>query len=291
MRHVGTWKRKIFYWKSILNDNIAGDQITKGIEMHIDNLFSLKNNCAIIIGGAGKIGLPMSEALAEAGAKVYIASRSKTTFEPVVESLRLRGLDVEGISLDQSDEDSVIKAFEAIYNDFGTPDVLINAGCERPMKKFYRDNTKAWDRSMDVNARGMFITCRIFGDAMAKKGNGSIINISSIYGLVAPDMKIYDGMEFETEPDYPFVKGGIIAYSKYLASFYSKNQVRVNCISPGGFFNNQPEPFLSRYISKTPLGRMANHDDMKGIALFLASRASNYMTGCVIPVDGGWTTI
>ena len=109
--------------------------------------------------------------------------------------------------------------------------------------------------------------------------------------MVAPDMNIYNGLDFETEPDYPFIKGGIISFSKYLSSYYAKSNVRVNCISPGGFFNNQPELFLKNYISKTPLGRMANHDDMKGIALFLASDASSYITGSTIPVDGGWTAI
>ena len=126
---------------------------------------------------------------------------------------------------------------------------------------------------------------------MSSQGGGSIINISSIYGMVAPDMSIYEGSDFETEPDYSFIKGGIISFSKYLSAYDSKKNVRINCISPGGFFNNQGEPFLSKYIEKTPLGRMASHDDMKGIALFLASEASSYITGSVIPVDGGWTAI
>ena len=159
------------------------------------------------------------------------------------------------------------------------------------MKRFFNDTVENWDNSMEVNARGMFVTCRQFGNAMALSGGGVIINISSIYGLVAPDMNIYKGSSFETEPDYPFLKGGIISFSKYLASYYAEKKVRVNCISPGGFFNNQPEPFLSKYIAKTPLARMANHDDMKGVALFLASDASSYITGVVIPVDGGWTMI
>ena len=259
--------------------------------MHINKLFSLENKCAVVIGGAGKIGLPIVEALAEAGACVFIASRSKENFQPVVKKFVKKNLNVKGIVLDQSCENTVKKAMEQITSDFKIPDVLVNSGCERPMKNFYHDNTENWDKSMIVNARGTFITCRTFGNAMASEGKGSIINIASIYGMVAPDMKVYSEVNFETEPDYPFVKGGIISYSKYLASYYSSNNVRVNCISPGGFFDNQPEPFLSKYIAKTPLGRMATHDDMKGIALFLASDASSYITGAVIPVDGGWTMI
>ena len=174
---------------------------------------------------------------------------------------------------------------------FKVPDILINAGCIRPMQHFFHDSVENWDKSMSVNARGIFITCRAFGNEMAKQGMGSIINISSVYGMVAPDMNIYEGSNFETEPDYPFLKGGIISFTKYLASYFSKNNVRVNCISPGGFFDNQPEPFLTKYVNKTPLGRMATHDDMKGVALFLASDSSSYITGSVIPVDGGWTAI
>ncbi len=259
--------------------------------MHVNKLFSLEEKCAVVIGGSGKIGFPMAEALAEAGAKVYIASRNSENFQPAVEKIRSQGLIAKGVVLDQSSEESVVSAINTITEDFKVPDILINAGCSRPMKNFFHDSVENWDKSMEINARGMFITCRAFGDAMAIQGGGSIINITSIYGMVAPDMSIYEGSDFETEPDYPFLKGGIISFSKYLSSYYSKKRIRVNCISPGGFFNNQPEPFLSRYIDKTLLGRMACHDDMKGVALFLASEASSYITGSVIPVDGGWTVI
>jgi len=259
--------------------------------MHINELFSLDGRCAVVIGGAGKVGFSMAEALAEAGARVYIASRSAKNFQPAVERLKSAGLKVAGIAIDQADESSVLKTLDIISNEYKTPDILINSGCYRPMKDFYNDSTESWDESMEVNSRGLFITCRTFGDAMARQGKGSIINISSIYGMVAPDMSIYDGVDFETEPDYPFIKGGIITYSKYLSSYYSKKNVRVNCISPGGVFNNQEEPFLGNYEKRTPLGRMANPNDMKGIALFLASEASGYITGSVIPVDGGWTAI
>ena len=259
--------------------------------MHVEKLFSLEGACAVVIGGSGKLGFPMAEALAEAGAKVYIASRSSENFQPVVDKLCSQGLNAEGVELDQSNEKNVIEVVDTISKDFKVPDILINSGCSRPMKKFFYDSVDNWDKSMQENARGMFITARAFGESMAKIGKGSIINISSIYGLVAPDMNVYQGSDFETEPDYAFLKGGIISFSKYLASYYSKKGVRVNCISPGGFYNNQPEPFLSKYIAKTPMGRMAEHDDIKGVAVFLASDASKYITGSVIAVDGGWTMV
>ena len=259
--------------------------------MHTSELFSLKGQCAVVVGGAGKIGFPMVEALAEAGAKVYIASRRRENYLISVKKLQKKGLDVEGITLDQSDEANVLEVLDQISNDFKAPDILINSGYSRPMKNYFDDTVDNWDKSMTINARGMFITCRAFGNVMAQQGKGSIINISSIYGIVAPDMSIYEGSNFEIEPDYPFIKGGIISFSKYLSSYYSNKNVRVNCISPGGFFNNQPEPFLTKYIAKTPLRRMATHDDMKGVALFLASDASSYITGSVITVDGGWTAL
>lgn len=259
--------------------------------MHNNQLFSLQGQCAVVIGGAGKIGFPMAEALAEAGAKVYIASTREENVAKAVDRLNSADLNATGIRMDQSDEKDVLVALERITGEAKIPDVLINSGCERPMKKFFNDDVEAWDRSMDVNARGLFVTCRAFGKAMARQKYGSIVNISSIYGLQAPDMKIYEGSNFETEPDYPFLKGGTVMFTKYLASYFATQGVRVNCIAPGGYFNNQQEPFLSNYVRKVPLGRMAMHDDMKGAALFLASRASAYMTGAVLPVDGGLTII
>jgi NAD(P)-dependent dehydrogenase (short-subunit alcohol dehydrogenase family) len=257
--------------------------------MHIKDLFSLESHVALVIGGAGKIAFPMAEALGEAGAFVYIASTNEKNYTKAAETLQERGLAVEGIYLNMSDENSVANALDVIKSSRKTPDILINGACERPMTKFMDDDIDNWDRSMNVNSRGLFICCRTVGRAMVKQGGGSIINISSIYGLVAPNMKIYKGSSFETEPDYPFVKGGTIMFTKYLASYFASGGVRVNCIAPGGFFNDQPEPFLSNYIENVPMGRMAEYSDMKGVALFLASAASKYITGCVIPVDGGWT--
>jgi NAD(P)-dependent dehydrogenase (short-subunit alcohol dehydrogenase family) len=257
--------------------------------MHINKLLSLKDKVAVVVGGAGKIGFPMAEALAEAGALVYIASSRKDGYEKALQKLSGAGLKARGIRLDMSDEKSVLQALKTIKQDSKIPDILINSGSNRPMRKFMEDSVENWDLSMSVNARGIFVTCRAFANIMSEQGSGSIINVSSIYGIVAPDMNIYEGSNFETEPDYPFIKGGAIMFSKYLASYYANHGVRVNCIAPGGFFNNQPEPFLTKYTDKVLLGRMACHDDMKGAALFLASKASDYITGHVLPVDGGWT--
>lgn len=259
--------------------------------MHVKELFSLSGKCAVVVGGAGKIGSPICEALAEAGAQVYIVSRQKENYLSAAEKLGAAGLNVHGLRMDQSDEKSVADCLETITRSAKIPDILVNCGVERPMKKYFNDDIEFWDHSMKINSRGLFITCRTFGKAMVQQGGGCIINVASIYGLVAPDQYIYEGTSMQTEPDYPYTKGGMIMFSKYLASLFSKDKIRVNCIAPGGFFDQQEEPFYSRYLKKVPMRRMAYHDDLKGVAVFLASDASSYITGVVIPVDGGLTVI
>ena len=149
--------------------------------MHINQLMSLNNRVAVVIGGAGKIGYPMAEGLAEAGALVYIASSSEDSINPALKKLEELSLNVKGIKIDMSSEKSVIDAIAKIKQESGSPSILINAGCIRPMKLFMDDSIDNWDLSMTTNARGSFIINKLFGNAMAEQGSGSIINISSIY--------------------------------------------------------------------------------------------------------------
>ena len=259
--------------------------------MHINELFSLENQCAVVIGGAGKIGFSIAEGLGEAGATVIVVSRNPVNYELAVEKLQKAGIKAVGLQLDQANEDGVVSSLKHISDHYGAPKILINSGVERPMTKYFNDSTDNWDSSMRANSRGLFITCRAYANAMANNGGGSIINIASIYGLVAPDPKLYEGTEIQTEPDYPFIKGGMIMFSKYMASKFADKKVRVNVIAPGGFSNNQEDRFIAQYCRKVPLGRMAVSDDIKGAAVFLASEAAAYITGVVLPVDGGFTVI
>ena len=259
--------------------------------MHIKELFDLTGRVALVSGGAGKYGKPIAAALGEAGATVIIASRDEDKCKLVAEEMQKDGLKVYGEMLNQSDEKSVKELNKRIQQKIGPVEILVNCAVHRPMTKYYGDDASKWDESMLSNARGLFIMCREFGDAMALKRKGSIINIASLYGVVAPDLKIYEGTNICTEPDYPYTKGGMIMYTKYLASHYAKAGVRVNSISPGGMFANQPEPFLSNYCAKTLLNRMANSDDVKGAIVLLASDASAYITGINLVIDGGWTAI
>lgn len=253
----------------------------------IEDIFSLKGKCAVVIGGKGKIGTPMTKALATAGATVYVCSRSSSQEE--ISKTFDNNPKIQGRQLDQSDENQVNLLLDELNQLGHSPSILINCGVDRPMKKHIKDSWQNWDKSMISNSRGLFVTCRAFARSMAEKGGGSIVNVASIYGIVAPDPQIYEGTDMFTEPDYPFHKGGMIMFTKYLSSLYAKSNVRVNCIAPGGVFNNQPEPFYTRYLSKVPMQRMANGNDFYGITVFLASDSSSYITGTVIPIDGGCT--
>ena len=149
---------------------------------------------------------------------------------------------------------------------------------------------------MDVNLKGVFLACQIFGAAMANSSGGSIINIASIYGVVSPDQSLYDyrrrrGEVFFKPVAYAASKSGILNLTRYLAVYWCKSNVRVNSLTIAGVFNNQEKNFLEAYCARIPIGRMADEQDYNGSVLYLASKASSYMTGSNLVIDGGWTAI
>ena len=259
--------------------------------MSILDRFSLKGKVAVVTGGAGLYGRQIVSALAEAGAETVMASRNVEALEPLAVEHRASGRSVLALPLDQGEESSVLALRDEVLSRYGRVDILVNNAVLRPMKKGYQDDASTFAESMRVNATGLFVITRAFGDAMAEKDNGgSIINIGSIQGMIAPDPAIYRGTEMNGwYPDYFFHKGGIINFTRFIGSYYGDKNIRCNCISAGGFFSEQPEPFVSQYSDKTFLGRMAGDDDLMGIIVFLASDASAYITGANIPVDGGYT--
>jgi NAD(P)-dependent dehydrogenase (short-subunit alcohol dehydrogenase family) len=252
-------------------------------------LFSVNNKVAIIIGGKGKIGFEISCALSELGAKVIVASRNKSKDRNIIE--KFKSLKIEDLIIDAANEKDVKKAVLYVEKKYGAIDVLINCASWRPMTKFMDDSVENWERSIKQNSSALFVPSRIIGKIMAEKNFGSIINISSIYGINAPPMSIYENCDFITEPDYPYIKSGCIGFSKYLSSYFAKNNVRVNVVAPGGVSNNQSLEFTNNYNKIVPMGRMADVKDIVGVIIFLSSDASRYITGTVIPVDGGWTSI
>lgn len=259
--------------------------------MGILDKFSLQGKVALVTGGAGLYGRQIVAALAEAGACTYVAARHVDALETLAAGHRAEGQDVRARQLDQGDEASVLGLRDAIVQESGRLDILVNNAVLRPMKKGYRDEAAAFAESMRVNATGLFMITRAFGDVMAEQGSGSIINIGSIQGMIGPDPTIYRGTSMSGwYPDYFFHKGAMINFTSFIASYYGAKNVRCNCISPGGFRTpDHPEPFVRQYSDRTFLGRLANSTDLMGIIVFLGSDASVYITGTNIPVDGGYT--
>lgn len=257
--------------------------------MSIVDRFKLDGKVAIITGGAGLYGRQLVECLAEAGAKVYTASRNLEALEKLAVKHRGNGLDVEALRLDQTDECSIIELRDEVMGRSGHIEILVNNAVARPMKKGFHDDASTFAESMQANATGIFMMTRAIGDVMAD--GGSIINIGSIQGMVGPDPTLYVGTEMSGwYPDYFFHKGGLINLTKFVASYYGSRGIRCNCLSPGGFWTeSMPESFVANYSARTFLGRLANDTDMQGVLVFLASDASAYVTGTNIPVDGGYT--
>lgn len=256
--------------------------------MTVMDTFRLNGKVAVVSGGAGLFGRQIVEALAEAGAKTFTASRGLEKLGQAADGFRRRGLDVTALPLDQAEEASVLQLLRRVEELAGGVDVLVNNAVLRPMKD-WSDPAGHFARSMEVNATGLFLMTRAFGEHMAARGHGSIINVGSIQGVVGPDFTLYEGLDWGTPPDYFFHKGGLIQLTRYAASRLGPRGVRVNAVSPGGFFNNQDNLFVKRYNARTFLGRMANETDIKGVIVFLASDASAYVTGENIMVDGGYS--
>ena len=250
--------------------------------------FSLVGKVALVTGAAGLYSRQIVQALAEAGARVFAADYDIEKLEGETKAWHEAGLDVIAIKFDQSSEESINTLLDEIISQAGQVNVLVNSAVMRPMKD-WDSPTKDFVKSMQVNATGIFMMIRKFGDYMATRGGGSIINVGSIHGMIAPDFSLYEGLDWGTPPDYFFHKGGLVQLTRYAASKLGSKGVRVNVMSPGGFFNNQDERFVQRYNARTFLGRMANEQDIKGAIVFLASQASQYITGANIVVDGGYT--
>ena len=254
-----------------------------------ENIFSLKGKTALLTGGAGLYGTPIADALAFAGAKLYIASRDLDNLEQTARNLCEKGADVTAKKLDLSDEQSILALCDDIYRESGSVDILVNNAVARVMPSFDAP-AEAFELSMHINITGTFLISRAFGNRMAECGSGSIINISSIQGHVGPEPALYEGTQMlSLIPDYFVHKGGMEQMTRFMASYYGQRGIRCNSVVPGGLYTEKTNPiFLERYSKKTMLGRMANTEDIKGVIVFLASDASAYITGASIPVDGGY---
>lgn len=263
--------------------------------MGILDRFSLQGKIALVTAGAGPLfGSSLTEALAEAGAIVLTASRSLERNQAYADTLRRQGYDAHGLEFELGNPDSAQALHDHVIGRFGRLDVLVNSALARDAYGgggFDTQTFDRWQKSGTGDLAGLFHICQLFIPDMVRQKRGSIINIASIYGVVSNDPTLYEGTEMKQPANYTFVKAGMINFTRYLACYYGKQGVRANCISPGGYFDNQPEPFVKNYNKRCPIGRMLGNEDIKGAVVYLASDASEYVTGHNLLVDGGWTAL
>ena len=266
------------------------------------DIFDVSNEVVVITGVNGQLGSSYARAFLELGARVVGLDIFESENSSLIgQNHPERYIYCQG---DVTNKRSLLNALANTELNFGTPTVLINnAAIDSPPSSPPEENgpfeeypESSWDKVTDVNLKGVYLCCQVFGGSMAKAKKGSIINISSIYGVVAPDQNLYQyrrlrGEIFFKPVAYSVSKSGILNLTRYLAVYWAKQKVRVNSMTIAGVFNNQEKDFLDVYCSRIPIGRMAEPIEYNGAVIFLASNASEYMTGSNVVIDGGWTAI
>ena len=256
--------------------------------MGILDLFSLKGKTALVTGGSGLVGRQLVRALAEAGAKVFIASRNLPRLEAAAADFRAGGLDVQARLLDLGESASVFSLRQSFADEGQAIDVLVNNASIKMMSG-WDDDSFAFSESMRINLGGLLTITRVFGADMALRKRGSIINIGSTSAMKMPVRGSGQGFYL---PDYCCQKAALIQFSKLTASYFGPDQVRCNCISPTAVRSEHtPQIVVDSFKAKNMLGRMVGPTDLMGAVVFLASDASSFITGVNLPVDGGFTTV
>ncbi len=259
----------------------------------MDDSFDLADRVAVVTGGVGVLGQEFARALAERGVRIVLADLDQATCDKCAAEISdAYKTTCIGIATDVSNAAAAAAMVDRTMSELGRIDILINNAATQPpglFAPFEEYSIETWNHVLDVNITGMFLMAQAVGKVMVEQGRGSIINISSIYGVVGPDQRIYDDTEFNTPAVYAVSKAGVIGLTKYLATYWAEKGVRVNAVTPGGVFREHGDPFLSAYTSRVPMGRMAQQDELSGAIVYLASDASSYVTGHNLVVDGGLT--
>lgn len=261
----------------------------------ISELMSLKGKRALVTGGAGLLGGQISDTLAELGADVIIASRNIENCQEKADELtkEFPNGNFFSYALDIGSPNSIKSCINSIDEDLGGFDILVTCAWSGRKNDWESINDEDWDNDIEICLNGVFRLIKASTDIL-KRNKGVILNIGSMYGHVAPDYRLYEGVPQANPPSYGAAKAGIIQLTKYLGSFLAPYGIRTNCISPGPFpfedvIDQYPE-FKERLCNKNPMGRLGKSHEIKGAVALLCSDASSYMTGQNICIDGGWTT-
>ena len=260
--------------------------------MTADPLFDLDGRVAIVTGGAGQLGQAYVVGLVERGMQV---ASFDVMSDPAPEGGHTYDVDV-------TDRAAVERAVDQVVAELGVPQLLINnAGLDSPpdapadeVGPFEEYPEAAFDAVMDVNVKGTFLCCQVVGGLMAREGRGSIVNVSSVYGMLSPVQDLYEfrrarGETFVKPVAYSVSKSAVLNLTRYLATYWAKDGVRVNTLTLAGVWNDQPQEFLDAFAARSPMGRMLDAREALGAVVFLASDASSYVTGSNVVVDGGWS--
>jgi NAD(P)-dependent dehydrogenase (short-subunit alcohol dehydrogenase family) len=255
----------------------------------------LSGRVALITGGGGHIGGAFADALAELGAAICVLDVSEQGCLDTVHRLSSRGVPVSTLVVDLADPAAVLDVPNRIRQEARRLDILVNcaamvgtAHVPGWATRFEDQRLDAWQGALDINLTAPFLLVQACRPLLDKSPHASVVNVASIYGLVGPDWRLYEGTPLGNPAAYAVSKGGLLQLTRWLATALAP-AIRVNAITPGGVYRQSPEPFLSRYVTRTPLRRMATEEDLKGAIVYLASDLSAYVTGHNLVVDGGWT--
>ncbi|MFZ5894348.1 MAG: SDR family oxidoreductase [Myxococcota bacterium] len=275
-----------------------------GVSGSLASAFALDGRVFVITGGAGLLGGEHAQAIAEAGGVAVLADvREDAAAERAADVTRRVGRPVFSLALDVTSKDSCQRALASVLEKFGRVDGLINNAARNPKveagglaaSRLENFSLDTWNQDIAVGLTGAFLMSQVFGTHLARQRRGVIVNIASDLGVIAPDQRIYrkPGLAADEQPvkpiTYSAVKGGLVMLSKYLATYFAEQGVRVNALVPGGVYAGQPDDFVERLTALIPLGRMARPDEYRAALVFLCSDASSYMTGASLVVDGGRT--